>query len=268
MIKATFGVEHEPFHRCELTLTPQQRKIADLIHIHSQHGGFSVVIGSPGVGKTVLREHLEALATERDTVVVSCSRTLHTYLNLIRQLADAFKVEAPAKDLEKVLIQTAFNHVRARKTLYTLIDEAHLLDMAVLRKLRLLFERFPKKHNLVLLGQRDLLYYLSMTINEDIKSRITYSETLHGLNDQDMEVYIQSELDAVRLGANTFDDSAIELIIRSAQGNLRLCRNLCYGSLVEACRENKKTVTITHVNNVLVQPHWRSHEALIKQQAD
>jgi type II secretory pathway predicted ATPase ExeA len=193
---------------------------------------------------------------------------MHTYLNLIRQLAEAFKVEAPLKDLEKTLIQTAFNHVRARKTLYTLIDEAHLLDMAVLRKLRLLFERFPKKHNLVLFGQRDLLYYLSMNINEDIKSRITYSETLHGLNDQGMEVYIQSELDAVRLGANTFDEGAIELILRSVQGNLRACRNLCYGSLVEACQENKKIVSLTHVNNVLVQPHWRSHEALIKQQAN
>jgi len=268
MIKATFGLKHEPFNRTELTLQPQQRKIADIIKIHAQHGGFSVVIGPPGVGKTVLREHLEALAKARDSVVVSCSRTMHTYLNLIKQLAESFKIEAPAKDLETALIQTAFTQVRERKTLYTLIDEAHLLDMAVLRKLRLLFERFPKKHNLVLFGQRDLLYYLSMNINEDIKSRITYSETLYPLSDQGLEVYIQDELDAVRMGANTFDTAATELIVRSVQGNLRLCRNLCYGSLVEACRENKKIVTLTHVNNVLVQPHWRSHEELIKQQAD
>lgn len=267
MIKATFGLKNEPFNRTELTLLPQQRKIVDIIKIHSQHGGFSVVIGSPGVGKTVVRDYLENLAIERDTVVVSCSRTLHTYLNIIRQLAESFKIEVPLKDLEKELIQTAFNHVRERKTLYTLIDEAHLLDMAVLRKLRLLFERFPKKHNLVLFGQRDLLYYLSMTINADIKSRITYSETIYPLNDQELEAYILSELDAVRLGANTFDTAAVELILRSAQGNLRLCRNLCYGSLIEACRDNKKIVGLSHVNNVLVQPHWRSHEELIKQQA-
>jgi len=55
----------------------------------------------------------------------------------------------------------------------------------------------------------------------------------------------------------TFNEGAIELIIRSAQGNLRLCRNLCYA---------RKTVTIADVNAVLVQPHWRSHEELIKQQ--
>jgi hypothetical protein len=39
----------------------------------------------------------------------------------------------------------------------------------------------------------------------------------------------------------------------------------------KSCRllfpETKKIVTITHVNNVLVQPHWRSHEELIKQWA-
>ena len=85
MIKATFGIKQEPFNRNDLTLLPQQRKIMDIIKIHSQHGGFSVVIGAPGVGKTVLREHLESLATERDNIVASCSRTMHIYLNIVRQ---------------------------------------------------------------------------------------------------------------------------------------------------------------------------------------
>ena len=47
----------------------------------------------------------------------------------------------PEKSLEKELIACAFNHIKERKTLYILIDEAHLLEMHVLRKLRLLFEQ-------------------------------------------------------------------------------------------------------------------------------
>ena len=266
MIKSILGITKEPFNRSDLTLLSQQKQIFDMIKIHSQQGGFSVIIGEPGVGKSVLREQIEALQKERDITVVSCSRTLHTYLNILQQLAESFKIDVPRKDLEKELIQSAFHHIRERKTLYSLIDEAHLLDMQVLRKLRLLFERFPKKHNLVLFGQQDLLHYLSLNINQDIKSRITYSANIKPLNDDDLERYIVKELEAVRLGINTFDSAATELIIRSAQGNLRLCRNLCYGSLIEACRETKKIVTITHVNGVLVQPHWRSHEELIKQQ--
>lgn len=267
MIKSIFGITKEPFNRCELSLLPQQKEIADIIKIHAQQGGFSVITGEPGVGKSVLREHIELLDNERDITVVSCSRTMHTYLNILRQLAESFRIDVPTKDLEVELIQNAFNHIRERKTLYIVIDEAHLLDMQVLRKLRLLFEKFPKKHNLILLGQRDLMYYLTLNVNQDIKSRITYSNNITALNDDDLERYIIKELEAVKLGINTFDSAAVELIIRSAQGNLRLCRNLCYGSLIEACRETKKIVTITFVNNVLVQPHWRSHDELIMQQS-
>ena len=222
----------------------------------------------PGVGKSVLKEHIQMLDKEKDTVVVSFSRTMHTYMNILRQLAESLKIEVATKDLEKQLVQVAYSVIRERNTLYTLIDEAHLLDMEVLRKLRLLFDQFPKKHNLILFGQRDLLFYLSMKVNEDIKSRITYSETILPLNDETLEQYIIKELETVRLGLNTYDAAAIELIIRSARGNLRLCRNLCYSSLIEDCRDSKRMVSIRHVNNVLIQPHWRSHDELVKQQVE
>lgn len=266
MIKATFGLTKEPFCRTEVTLLPQQEAIFSTLKIHSQQGGFCVVMGQPGVGKSVLKEHIEQLNKQKDTVVVSFSRTMHTYLKILKQLADSFQIEVPDKQLERELIQLAYQHVRDNKTLFTLIDEAHLLDMEALRKLRLLFDRFPKKHNLVLFGQPELMVYLSMLANADIKSRITYSQTIKPLCDSDLEQYIVKELEAVKLGLHTFDEGAIELILRSAQGNLRLCRNLCYGSLVEACRNNKRNVSIQQVNDVLVQPHWRSHDELIKQQ--
>lgn len=136
----------------------------------------------------------------------------------------------------------------------------------MLRKLRLLFGRFAKNHNLVLLGQPNLIHALALRVNADLKSRVTFSATLYRLNDQDMADYIQAELDAVRLGANTFDEAAVELIVRSVEGNLRLCANLCYTSLIHACRDNQRRVATGHVNEVLVQPHWRSHQQLIEQQ--
>ena len=187
MIKSIFGITKEPFNRDKLSLLPQQQNIFEIIKIHSQQGGFSVVIGEPGVGKSALREHLEELGNQRDTTVVSCSRSMHTYLNVLQQLAESFRLDVPTKELEKELIQNAFNHIRERKTLYVVIDEAHLLDMQVLRKLRLVFEKFPKKHSLVLFGQRDLLHYLTLNVNLDIKSRVTYSATITPLNNDDLE---------------------------------------------------------------------------------
>lgn len=267
MIKSTFGITKEPFNLHKPTLMKHQKEIYDLIRIHAQQGGFCVIVGDSGVGKSVLREHIESLDGQPDAEVISLSRTMHTYINILKQMAESLKIEVSLRDLEKDLIQAAFDCTRERKTLYTVIDEAHLLDMAVLRKLRLLFDRFPKRHNLILIGERSLMHYLSMSNYVDIKNRITYSATMLALSDDHLVDYINQQLSEAGLGANTFDQSATDLIIRSVQGNLRLCRNLAHGSLLEACRLGKKIVTITHVNAVLVQPHWRSHEELIQLQA-
>ena len=266
MINLIWGITQLPFKREPNRLLKQQQAIFDIIQIHAQQGGFSVVLGQPGVGKTVLREHIEKLNAERESTVVSCSRTMHTYRQIIHQLADAFKLDCTDKTIEKELINAAFAQIKARKTLYILIDEAHLLEISSLRKLRLLFEKFPRNHNLVLFGQPELLHTLSLTTNQDIKSRISYSAAIKPLNDDDLQAFIFSELEQAKMGLNTLDENALSLIVRSSEGNLRLCRNLCLASLIEAARETKKTVTITHVNQVLVQPHWRSHEQLIKQQ--
>ena len=268
MIKGVLGISKEPFSAVNPALLAQQQEVANMLTIHANAGGgLSLIIGNPGVGKSVLREHIECLGQERDITVVTCSRTMHTYMNILKQLADSFKLSASNALIEKLLIETAFKHASERKTLYILIDEAHLLDTHTLRKLRLLFDRFPKRYNLVLFGQPGLLHSLTLNVNADIKSRVTYSATLLPLTDEALTAYIYRELDNVNLGQNTYDEAAIELIIRSADGNLRLCRNLCQGSLIEACKETKNTVTTRHVNAILIQPHWRSHEELIKNQA-
>jgi MSHA biogenesis protein MshM len=138
MIKSIHALTKEPFGRTGLTLLRQQKEIYDIIKIHSQQGGFSVIIGEPGVGKSVLRDHIESLEKERDITVVSCSRTMHTYWQILTQLADSFKIEVPEKSLEKELIACAYNHIKERKTLYILIDEAHLLEMHVLRTIAII----------------------------------------------------------------------------------------------------------------------------------
>lgn len=233
-----------------------------------------MVIGQSGVGKTVLREHIENLNNERQCTVVSCSRTLHTYRQIAQQLADEFRLDCTDKTMDKALISAAFEQVKAMKKLYVLIDEAHLMEVVVLRKLRLLFDQFPKNHNLVLFGQPELMHNLSLSANRDIKSRITYSAHLKPLNDEDMQTFIVNELTKAKMGINTFTEDAMALIIRTVEGNLRLCRNLCLAALTQAARETQKTVTTTHVTTLfgresaLIQTHARSVEQLLTQQSE
>ena len=142
--------------------------------------------------------------------------------------------------------------------LVTIIDDAHLMDMDNLRKLRLLFEDFPKNHNLILVGQVELLTHLDLSVNQDIKSRVTYSVITKRLHDDAMRDFIHRELERIGLGHNTFTEAATELITRSADGVLRWCRNLCLSAMLEAVRASAgRTIDIDLVNRVLLQPHWQ-----------
>jgi MSHA biogenesis protein MshM len=263
MIKQTFGITKTPFLQSERSLLPQQQEIIEVIKAQAQHGGLCVITGPPGVGKTVIKHHIEKLVENKDHLIISFSRTMDTYSKIIKQIADALELDVSPMKLEKEIISQVHADARKRKTLITIIDEAHLLNMESLRKLRLLFDRFPPKHNLILIGQQDLMLRLSLKINNDIKSRITFSSELKPLNDDDLSAFITRELEAVRMPKSTFEDSAIEIILRSAQGNLRLCCNLCYGSLLQACRQSDRIVDHSHVNKILIQPHWKRHDELI-----
>lgn len=258
MIRAFYGISDHPFSNKGVSLLEHQRQIYDTLNVHSQQGGLCLVLGVPGTGKSVIKEFIKQKTTKRQ-VVVSVARTLHTYNNTVNILCQAFNIDynGTSYKCEKALIEEAFSLNRTGKTLVTIIDDAHLMDMTTLRKLRLLFEDFPKNHNIILIGQPVLLSNMSLSVNEDIKSRVTYSVITKRLNPDDMRGFILSQLDRVKLGHNTFTEDALELIVRSTEGVLRKARNLCISCMLEAVRSGNKTIGLDNVNQVLIQPHWR-----------
>jgi MSHA biogenesis protein MshM len=264
MIRSYFGLTQNPFDRRELELLPAQQEILDTLKVHCQQGGLCLVLGVPGTGKSVLKRALQQLP-EKEHVVATVARTLHTYTNTVKILCDAFRIEFEnsAFACERKLIEQAFSLNHAGKSLTTILDDAYLMDFANLRKLRLLFEDFPKNHNLVLIGRPNLLAALDLGVNQDIKSRVTYSVVTKRLIPESMREFLLRELDHVGLGHNTFTTAAIDLVVRSADGVLRKARNLCVGCLIEAVRSAKRTIDIDTVNRVLMQPHWQKETDLV-----
>ena len=233
------------------------------LKVHCQQGGLCLVLGVPGTGKSVIKMSLERLP-ENQHMVATVGRTLHTYTNTIKILCNAFRIEfeTSAFKCERRLIEQAFSLNHAGKSITTILDDAHLMEMDSLRKLRLLFEDFPKNHNLVLVGHPSLLANLDLGVNQDIKSRVTYSVITKRLNPDDMRDFILRELDRAGLGHNTFTQPAVDLIVRSADGVLRKARNLCVGCMIEAVRSANRTIDIDNVNRVLMQPHWQKESDL------
>jgi MSHA biogenesis protein MshM len=258
MIRSFYGLTHNPFDARDLELLPQQQESHDILRVHCQQGGLCLVLGVPGTGKSVLKQSLLRLP-DKQYLVAAVGRTLHTYTNTVKILCDAFKVEfeSSAFKCERRLIEQAFSLNHAGKCLTTILDDAHLMDLTNLRKLRLLFEDFPKNHNLVLIGQPCLLAALDLGVNQDLKSRVTYSVIAKRLSAEAMRDFLLRQLDRAGLPHNTFSHAAVELIVRAADGVLRKARNLALGCLIDAVRSANKTIDIDNVNRVLMQPHWQ-----------
>jgi len=83
---------------------------------------------------------------------------------------------------------------------------------------------------------------------------------LKPLNPDLIKEFIFEELDKVKLGHNIYTEDALDLIVRTSEGVLRKARNLSLSCLLEAVREQTKTVTLKIVNKVIIQPHWRKEE--------
>jgi len=258
MIRSHFGLQRQPFDPETITLLEHQQQVLDILQVHAQQGGLCLVLGEPGTGKSVLKHALVQHDPKRQITPV-VNRTLHTYHNTLRILCAAFQIDFTGHDhqCERLLVQEAFRLHRSSKMLVPIIDDAHLMQAECLRKLRLLFEDFPRSHNLVLLGQPPLLQSLSLSINEEIRSRVTYSVLLPRLSPEVTEKFILDQLDRAGLGHNSFTPDALALIVRSTEGLLRRARNLCLSCLIEAVRDQTRIVDLKHVNRVLIQPHWR-----------
>jgi len=258
MIRSHFGLERNPFDEAKPTLLPHQQQIFETIKVHAQQGGLCVIMGEPGTGKTVIKQAVIDHDPKR-MITPAIARTLHTYSNTLQILCEAFGIEVNGRDTrrEKLLIEAGWKVNAEGKMLVPIIDDAHLMDVECLRKLRLLFEDFPKNHNLVLVAQPSLMHTLRLTVNEDIRSRITYSVNVPRLNPDDIKAFIFTQLDRIKLGHNAFSEDAVELIVRSSEGVLRRTRNLCISAMLETVRDRKQVVGLEQVNRVLMQPHWR-----------
>ena len=258
MIRAYFGLDANPFSADHLELLPQQQEIFDTLRVHSQQGGLCLVLGAPGTGKSTIKRALIDHDSKRMVTPV-VNRTLHTYFSTLRILCEAFQIDVKGKNFccEKRLIEEAQRINQLGKMLVPIIDDAHLMEIDSLRRLRLLLEDFPKNHNLVLLAQTSLMAKISLTSNEDIKSRVTYSVVTPKLAPEDVEKFIFHQLDRVAMAHSTFTQDALALIVRSSEGVLRRVKNLCLSALLEAVRDRCKTVGLEQINRVLLQPHWR-----------
>ncbi|HSB96485.1 MAG TPA: AAA family ATPase, partial [Spongiibacteraceae bacterium] len=252
LAEAPFSIAPDPRY---LYLSAQHREaLAHLLYGIGDHGGFVVLTGEVGTGKTtVCRCLLQQIPDHIDIAVIvnpklSSQELLQTICD---ELGVGLAEEQPtAKQLIDAL--NAFllaTHARGRNAIL-IIDEAQNIAIDVLEQLRLLTNLETNERKLlqlILLGQPELNTLLAQPSLRQLAQRITARYHLRPLARQEVAQYIEHRLAIAGCRGHLFTPAAVARIYRYSNGIPRLINLLCDRALLGVYAENGALVDASMV---------------------
>lgn len=254
MYTAYFGLREKPFSiapdpRYLYVSTQHQEAIAHLRYGLQSDGGFVLLTGEVGAGKTTVCRHLLEEIPELADIAVIFNPKL-TVLELLETVCDELHITRPAGASVKVLIDHLNAHLlevnaAGRKTVL-IIDEAQSLSPEVLEQLRLLTNLETSSRKLlqiILLGQPELRTILGRPEMRQLAQRITASYHLGPLSCEDVRAYVRHRLAVAGCARPIFPPAALRMICRYSGGVPRLINLLCDRALLGAFTRDQGEVT-------------------------
>ena len=254
MYSAYFGLTENPF-----SLTPDPRflfmsqrhreALAHLLYGMGERGGFVLLTGEVGTGKTTLcRSLLEQVPEGVEVALVLNPK--QTALELVASLCDELNVSyPPATESLKVLIDLLNLHLleihaKGRRTVL-IIDEAQNLSTDVLEQVRLLTNletTTQKLLQILLIGQPELQTMMAQPELRQLGQRITARYHLPPLLLNETAAYIQHRLEVAGCKRNLFTKGTLHLVHRLSGGVPRLINTICDRALLGAYAKQRDRV--------------------------
>ena len=254
MYSAYFGLTENPF-----SLTPDPRflfmsqrhreALAHLLFGMGERGGFVLLTGEVGTGKTTLcRSLLEQVPEGVEVALVLNPK--QTALELVASLCDELNVSyPPATDSLKVLIDLLnFHlleiHAKGRRTVL-IIDEAQNLSTDVLEQVRLLTNletTTQKLLQILLIGQPELHTMMARPELRQLGQRITARYHLTPLMLKETAAYIEHRLEVAGCKRKLFTEGTLRLVHRLSGGVPRVINTICDRALLGAYAKQRDRV--------------------------
>lgn len=259
MYNEYFGLHDSPFSIAPnpryLYMSERHREaLAHLLYGIRSDGGFILITGEVGTGKTtVCRYLLEQIPEDIDTAfILNPKLTAH---ELLATICDDLRIEYPEDATIKDLVDTLSDfllssHNNGRHTVLV-IDEAQNLSVDVLEQLRLLTNLETNQRKLlqvILLGQPELLNMLSQPELRQLSQRITARFHLDALNREEVQGYIEHRLSIAGSQHQLITPAAMRRIFKLSGGTPRLINLLCDRALLGAWVEGRNKATRRIVN--------------------
>ena len=251
MYQQYFGLAETPFSISPdpryLFLSDKHREaLAHLIYGVGDQGGFVLLTGEVGTGKTTIcRCLLQQIPDNADVAfIINPKQSINQLLqSIFKDLGIAYESGLTSKDLiDRLNSYLLEAHARGRNTIL-IIDEAQNLSTDVLEQLRLLtnLETNEKKLlQLVLLGQPELNELLARDDLRQLAQRVTARYHLSPLSKPEMTEYIEHRLSIAGCRSELFSVAAIRKIYSLSKGVPRLVNLICDRTLLGVYSTNNK----------------------------
>jgi len=215
------------------------------------HGGFVMVTGEVGTGKTTLLRNL-IKQTPPDLDVAFILNPRLTVRELLATLCDELGIayNPDTTNSVKQYIDLITRHLlkahRSGRSTVMIIDEAQNLSPAVLEQVRLLtnLETDDRKlMRIILLGQPELAEMLERQELRQLAQRITARYHLGSLNRQDTYAYVMHRLSRAGGNPHLFSAGALRRLYKLSRGTPRLINVIADRALLGAYTEGRQRVT-------------------------
>ncbi len=254
MYKEHFCLKETPFSiapdpRYLYMSAVHQEALAHLVYGIQGDGGFALLTGEIGAGKTTVCRRLLEQAPENTNIAFILNPKL-TAGELLAAICDELEISYPEGNGSiKVFVDciNAFlleSHAKGRNTVL-IIEEAQNLSADVLEQLRLLTNLETDQRKLlqiIMVGQPELQEKLSRPELRQLAQRITARYHLGPLSKRDTAAYVSHRLAVAGLRNQLFLPSALGKLFRLSRGTPRLINVICDRALLGAYVQGKERV--------------------------
>ena len=258
MYEAHFGLSEKPFSIAPdpqylFMSRPHQEAMAHLVYGVQQGGGFILLTGEVGTGKTTLCRNLLQSLPENINLALILNAAVQKD-ELLQSICDELDIKYKKSDSQKTLLNRLNQYLldsfaNKRKTVL-IIDEAQLLSRDILEQIRMLTNLETTKNKLlqiILIGQPELNDILKRQDLRQLSQRVTARYHLNSLRREDITEYVTTRLKVAGCAKPIFTKQALTKIYRLTRGIPRLINVLCDHSLIAAYSKDSHVVDVKAV---------------------
>ena len=254
MYQSYFGLAEAPFSiapdpRYLYMSQRHQEALAHLLYGVNGEGGFVLLTGEVGAGKTtVCRCLLEQIPESCDVAYIFNPKL--TVAELLSTICVEFGIACPPGNTSIKVFVDCINaylldaHARGRHTVL-IIDEAQNLSADVLEQMRLLTNLETNQRKLlqiILLGQPELATMLARPELRQLAQRIVARYHLGPLTKQEVAAYVRHRLEVSGTQRQLFPAALMGRLYRLSGGVPRIINVLCDRALLGAYVQGKERV--------------------------